>query len=117
MCSHQKVAFVLSLLCAGSLFAGNVCTWKGGSGKLSDDNWDIAPVSGDLSIASGAKHVVDATEYARDGRSAAIFTFGACADEFTDVDIIGGDSSAYVRKTATKMVFHPCRAGCMLMVR
>ena len=46
MCSHQKVAFVLSLLCAGSLFAGNVCTWQGGSGKLSDDNWDIAPVSG-----------------------------------------------------------------------
>ena len=26
--------------------AGNVCTWKGGSGKFSDANWDVAPVSG-----------------------------------------------------------------------
>ena len=30
-----------------ALFAGNVCTWQGGSGKLSDANWaDNAPVSG-----------------------------------------------------------------------
>ena len=34
------VAFALSLS------AGNVCTWQGGSGKFSDANWDVAPVSG-----------------------------------------------------------------------
>lgn len=29
-----------------SLSAGNVCTWRGGSGKFSDANWEVAPVSG-----------------------------------------------------------------------
>jgi len=29
-----------------SAAAGNTCTWQGGSGKFSDANWDIAPVSG-----------------------------------------------------------------------
>lgn len=26
--------------------AGNVCTWRGGSGKFSDANWDVVPASG-----------------------------------------------------------------------
>ena len=39
----MAVAFAL---CA-PIWAGNVCTWQGGSGKLSDANWaDNAPVSG-----------------------------------------------------------------------
>ena len=46
--STRIVMALGTALCAASLMAGtgNVCTWKDGSGKLSDDNWDIAPVSG-----------------------------------------------------------------------
>ena len=36
--------------------AGNVCTWKGGSGKFSDDNWDIKPVDN-----NGDTIVIDST--------------------------------------------------------
>ena len=42
----KLVTTVASLMCAGALFAGNTCTWQGGSGKFSDENWDVAPVSG-----------------------------------------------------------------------
>ena len=42
-----------NLICIGVIFAatsvalaGNTCTWQGGSGKFSDANWDVAPVSG-----------------------------------------------------------------------
>ena len=42
-----KFAFVPAVVAfALSLSAGNVCTWRGGSGKFSDANWDVAPVSG-----------------------------------------------------------------------
>ena len=36
--------------------AGNVCTWQGGSGKFSDDNWDIKPVDN-----NGDTIVIDST--------------------------------------------------------
>ena len=39
-----------------AVWAGNVCTWKGGSGKFSDANWDVAPVSG-----NGDTIVIDST--------------------------------------------------------
>ena len=46
-----RVAVVVTtIITAGSAFAGNVCTWKGGSGKFSDANWDTVPVSGDDTI-------------------------------------------------------------------
>lgn len=38
--------FVSTLLVASMTLAGNVCTWQGGSGRFSDANWDVAPVSG-----------------------------------------------------------------------
>lgn len=44
--STRIVMALGTALCATSLVAGNVCTWKGGSGSLADDNWDVAPVSG-----------------------------------------------------------------------
>lgn len=46
MKAKTMLAVVAALMCAGTLIAGNVCTWQGGSGKFSDANWDIAPVSG-----------------------------------------------------------------------
>lgn len=81
------------------------------------DGVSTVRVGGDLSVAAGAKLVVDATAYAGNDRSVTLFTFGACTDEFTDVDIVGGDSTAYVRKMAGKMVFRPCRKGLMLLLR
>ena len=46
MKAKTMLAVVVALVCAGTLIAGNVCTWQGGSGKFSDANWDTAPVSG-----------------------------------------------------------------------
>ena len=46
MKAKTMLAVVAALMCAGTLIAGNVCTWQGGSGKFSDANWDTAPVSG-----------------------------------------------------------------------
>jgi len=39
-------ASVAVFMHGAALFAGNTCTWQGGSGKFSDANWDTAPVSG-----------------------------------------------------------------------
>ena len=51
------VGIGLLVFCGGSMaWAGNVCTWKGGSGKFSDANWDVAPVSG-----NGDTIVIDST--------------------------------------------------------
>lgn len=77
--------FVLSLATA---WAGNVCTWKGGSGKFSDDNWDpVAPVSG-----NGDTIVIDST--LNDG--AAITLENDVADEFAI------DKITFVNSEATK---------------
>jgi len=47
MTMTKSVAFLMCCVSTAALFAGNVCTWQGGSGKLSDANWaDNAPVSG-----------------------------------------------------------------------
>ena len=60
--------------------AGNTCTWKGGSGKFSDNNWDNAPVSG-----HGDTLVFDTT----DGQSIVVENnigddFSIAAIKFTD---------------------------------
>lgn len=42
----KAMLLLTSFATAVSTMAGNVCTWQGGSGSLSDDNWDVKPVSG-----------------------------------------------------------------------
>ena len=47
MKTKMMLAAVAAIMCHAALFAGNVCTWQGGSGKFSDAaKWDTAPVSG-----------------------------------------------------------------------
>ena len=60
MKSVARVCLGIGLLvfCGRSIaWAGNVCTWQGGSGKFSDANWDVAPVSG-----NGDTIVIDSTK-------------------------------------------------------
>jgi hypothetical protein len=55
----MKRLFVFSSVLAfcAFCFAGNVCKWLGGSGKFSDGNWSVRPVSG-----NGDTIVIDTTD-------------------------------------------------------
>lgn len=49
MKTKMMFATVAAIMCHAALFAGNTCTWQGGSGKFSDSSkWDTSPTSGNF---------------------------------------------------------------------
>jgi hypothetical protein len=96
----QRFLMSVAVFVATASFAGNTCTWKGGSGKFSDDNWDVAPTSG-----NGDAIVIDTT----DGN--AITLENDLADDFT-LAKIKFVSSKFLPVSATNPVVQP---GCVTL--